>query len=247
MSQNITSTGFEPTLPPDEISINASVHRQWSTILELWRRGYHAETSIEQLETYLEFHRVQIFENRTSDGKYDWPRDWLAAKSYHDSQTDFVRNRRAFNDGLRTMWTEWYERSVGSLLQLSMEALRSMILVNGAAILACLTLLSGQIEKPSASAVLAAKIMLFCAIISMCLIAGGHLIASMRMLDVTSRVRGALVGHIRHRRLYAISRYLRRYLDPTTEWANSLIYASIFVFAFSSLICALIVVFGSAK
>lgn len=212
--------------------------------MELWRRGYHAETSIERIEAFIEHHRVEIFEKNASDGLYDWRGDWFSASSYHDSQTDFVRNRRAYNDGLYTMWKEWHDQSERSLTQLSLEALRSMILVNGAAILACLTLLSGQVEKPNPSALLAAKFMLFCAVLSMTMMAGGHLLSSIRMLELTSRVRGALVGHIRHRRLYAIGRYLRRYLDPVIEKSNGLIYGSIFVFAFSAFTCSFIVIFG---
>lgn len=229
--------------PPENISIHASVERQWEGVLDLWKSGWHAESSIERLETYLEYHRERIFEKNEAEGAYDWQGDWAAARTYHDHQRDFVGNRRAHNDGLHIMWKEWHERSVGSLVQLSLEALRSMILVNGAAILACLTLLSGQVEKPNPSALLAAKIMLFSAILSMALMAAGHLMGSIRMLDMTSRVRGVLVGHVRHRRLYAISRYLVRNLDPVIEKANALIYASIFVFAFSAFVCAFIVIF----
>lgn len=214
--------------------------------MNFWRQGYHAETSIARLEAFLEHHRIEIFEKGADSDLYDWKADWIAASSYHDSQTDFVRNRRAFNDGLLVMWKEWHDQGSSSLVQLSLEALRSMILVNGAAILACLTLLSGQIEKPNPSAVLAAKLMLFSAILSMTMMAGGHLLGSIRMLEVTGRVRGALVGHIRHRKLYAIGRYLRRHLDPVIEKSNGLIYASIFVFAFSAFIASVIVIFDGA-
>ncbi|MNV61458.1 hypothetical protein D3C71_1539670 [compost metagenome] len=145
------------------------------------------------------------------------------------------------------MWKEWHDQSAASLVQLSLEALRSMILVNGAAILACLTLLSGQIEKPNPSAILAAKIMLLCAILSMVMMAGGHFVSSARMLELTSRVRSALIGHIRHRKLYAIGRYTRRYLNPVVDRANALIYGSIVVFAFSAFVCTFILIFDVAR
>lgn len=232
--------------PPEEISIAASTKKQWENILKNWRMGYHAETSIQLLENYLDGQREKIFDKNEAEGSYDWGADWSSAMRYHDSQIDFVRNRRAYNEGLHGMWKEWHDQSTGSLVQLSLEALRSMILVNGAAILACLTLLSGQVEKPNPSAVLAAKIMLFCAVLSMMMMAAGHLWGSIKMLAVTGRVRGALVGNIRHRRLYAITRYLRRHLDPAIDKANGLIYGSMFVFGVSAVVCALVVIFDGA-
>ena len=233
--------------PPENISIHAAVKRQWEGILDLWKRGWHAESSILRVEDYLEFHRVKIFEQEATVGEFDWKSDWISAVTYHDTQRDFVGNRRAHNDDLRRMWTEWHDRTQAGMVQLSLEALRSMILVDGAAILACLTLLSGQVEHPNPSAILAAKVMLFCAILSMVMMGGGHAVGYMRMAELTNRVRGKLVGHMRHRRLYAIGRYLTRYLDRVIDISNGLIYGSIFVFAFSAFICAFIVIFDVAK
>lgn len=233
--------------PPEAISVHASVVRQWNDILDLWKRGWHAESSVERVESYLEFHRERIFDKGSVDGQFDWQGDWAKARTYSDNQRDLVANRRAHNDDLRRMWSEWHERQQGTMVQIGLEALRSMIIVNGAAILACLTLLSGQIEHPRPSALLAAKVMLLCAILSLTMNAAGHAYSYARTAEVTSRVRGALVGHLRHRRLYAIGRYMRWYLDPVIERSNALIYGSIFVFALSALISALIIIFDAAN
>ncbi|WP_107339339.1 hypothetical protein [Agrobacterium pusense] len=230
-------------MPPEELSIRASTKKRWEHILSQWRRGWHSDSAVERLNNYLEYHRVRIFEEKNAGDEFDWEADWLDAVNYHDLQQDFVRNRRAYNEGLHKMWTEWHDRSVTALEQLALETLRSMVIVNGAAILACLTILSGQIDRPNPSAVLAAKIMLFGAIISLAMIAGGHLISSMRMIEVTSRIRAVLVGHVRHRRLYSIFRYTRRFLNPTIDTSNALIYGSIFVFAASAVVCAVILGF----
>lgn len=232
--------------PPDNVSIRASVERQWKGILELWKSGWHSESAVERLENYIEYQRVRVFENKSVDGNYDWESDWIAAVNVHDQNNDFVRNRRTHNEDLKKMWFEWHERNASSLTQLSLEALRGMILIDGASILACLTLLSGQISEPNPSAVLGAKLMLICSIISLCMMAAGHLIGFMRLDDVGSRVRGVLIGHTRHRRLYAIGRYLRKHLDPVIELSNALIYGSIIVFAASAFVSALILTFGAA-
>lgn len=230
-------------MPPEDLSIKVSTEKRWKHILKQWESGWHSESAVERLDNFLEHHRVRIFEEKTAGDEYDWQADWLDAVYYHDYQQDFVRNRRAYNEGLHKMWTEWHDRSAAALEQLALETLRSMVIVNGAAILACLTILSGQIDKPNPSAVLAAKIMLFGAIISLGMIAGGHLVSSVRMIEVSSRIRAVLVGHIRHRRLYSIHRYTRRYLNRSIDRSNALIYGSIFVFAASAVVCAIILGF----
>lgn len=231
-------------VPPDNVSIRASVELQWKGILELWKGGWHSESSVERLENYIEHHRVRIFDDKSAGDEYDWEADWIAAVNIHDRNSDFVRNRRTHNEDLKRMWFEWHERNANSLSDLSLEALRGMILINGATILACLTLLSGQINKPNPSAVLGARVMLICSIISLFMMAAGHLIGYIRAADVGSKVRGVLVGHTRHSRLYAINRYLRRNLNPVLDLSNGLIYGSIFVFAASALIAAIILTFG---
>ncbi|WP_075289886.1 hypothetical protein [Pararhizobium arenae] len=231
--------------PPESISIECSVRRQWESILELWRRGWHSESAIDRLEDYIEFQREKVFVSGTAEGDFDWEGDWLAAVRHHDLKRDFVANRRAHNDDLRKMWSEWLDRNYSGMANLALEALRSMVLINGASILACLTLLSGQISTPSPAAVLAAKVMIFFSIVSLIMMAGGHVMAFVQVEGVASRVRGVMVGHMRHRRLYAVSRYVDRFLNRALVWSSALIYGSIFLFAFSALISAIILITGS--
>lgn len=231
--------------PPEELSIYENVKKRWDEILGLWRKGWAAESKVERLEDYIEYHRVKIFEEKTVNSLYDWESDWLRAVSYHDHQHDFVLNRKKFNEDLKQFWGEWHERSIANMNQLAFEALRGMILVNGATILACLTLLSGQIENPVPSAVLAAKVMVFSAILSLLLMVLGHTLAFARIDEVEGKVHGVLVGIAKHGKLYAISRYLRRYLDPIIKISSALIYGSIFVFAFSAFVSTLILIFSN--
>ncbi|RVK16201.1 hypothetical protein CN138_29890 [Sinorhizobium meliloti] len=236
----------ERPLPPEELSVRARVELRWQHVLDQWKRGWHEESTVESLETYLESRRKLTFEDKCLDPRYDWERDWVAASILHDCNQDFVRNRRAFNDDLKRLWFEWHERSITHGGQVSLEALRGMILINGASILACLTILSGQVTQPNPSALLAAKIMVFCNVLSLLMMAGGQVICFHQLFEVIGKVRGALVGNTRHRKLYAVSRYLKRHLDPALVWGNALIYGSIFVFAISSFLCALILVFDGA-
>lgn len=235
----------EKKLPPSESSIYENVKIQWENVLKLWEGGWHAESKVERIESYLEFHRTRIFDGNSADKAYDWETDWLRAATYHDHQRDFVLNRRKHNEDLKAMWSEWHERASQNMSGLSFEALRGMILVDGAAILACLTLLSGQIEHPNKSAIIAAKVMLLLSIVSLLMMVAGHSIAFLRANDVVNRVRGTLVGFSRHKKLYAVSRYLRRYFDRTLEIGNALVFGSIFVFALGAAISAIILIIGA--
>ncbi|MBP1849713.1 hypothetical protein [Rhizobium halophytocola] len=230
--------------PPEELSTVATVKAEWARIIKNWQSGWHEETGILGLENYVESERLQLEKRKVESAEFDWDEDWIEAKLFHDRQMDFVRNRRALNEGLVTMWREWYEQRTGAMIQLSLEALRSMILLNGAAILASLTLLSGQIAAPTQSAVLAAKVMLLFSILSILINGSGHLLGAITMNEVTSRIRGVFVGHIRHAKLYAISRYLRRHLEPRVKVANGLIYSSIFIFAVGAAASGVIIVFN---
>lgn len=231
-------------LPPDEISIEAHVKREWDNVLRSWKSGWAPESNLTALESYIEFHRVRLFVEGWADGVYDWQHDWALAKYAHDINTDFVKNRRALNDDLKKMWFEWSERQYTFYGNVSLEALRSMVLINGAAILASLAVLSGQIVSPSHAAVIVSKATVFTSVISLLLMATGHSILFARVSDANSRIRGVLNGNPRHRRLYAISRYLRRYVDPVLEIANYCIYGSIGIFGLSALICSIILMIG---
>ena len=229
-------------LPPSDLSIRDSVARQWDVIIKTWQHGWASESQLTNLDNYVEFERKRIFERFEHDSLYNWRADWLNAKYLHDYNTDFVRNRRAQTDDLKSMWKEWYEQTRKQMGDLSLEALRSMVLLNGAAILASLAVLTGQITTPTHGAKIAASCTILFSIASIILMAFGHLMLFIRMNMVQSQIRGALVGHVKHAKLYALGRYARRFLDPVVKKGNLLIYSSIIVFAVGSAIAALVLI-----
>ena len=123
-------------LPPKELSVYEKTKNLWNDIIGQWEKGWHAETQVERVDQLIEHHRVEIFEKKAMDQHYDWETDWLNAFSLHNIKRDFVLNRRAHNDALKALWLEWYQETTNGLRSLSLEALRGMILVDGAAILA---------------------------------------------------------------------------------------------------------------
>ncbi|MGM4981855.1 hypothetical protein [Rhizobium sp. 11_C7_N12_5] len=194
------------------------------------------------LDNYVEFERQRIFERKEHDSIYDWQADWLNARHLHDFNSDFVRNRRVHADDVKLLWREWHEQTRKHMGDLSLEALRSMVLLNGAAVLASLAVLTGQITAPTHGARIAASCTILFSIASIIMLALGHLLQFMRTNVIQAEIRGVLVGHVKHSKLYAIGRYTRRFLDPIVNIGNILIYSSIFAFAFGSALAAIVLI-----
>lgn len=233
-------------LPPEDISFRGYVEKEWAKIIRFWKNGWADESRLSALEELIEIKRVEIFVAKETDARpFDWETDWLEANSIHDFNVDVVKNRKQHVDDLKKMWFEWTERSYTYFSDLSLEALRSMVLIDGAAIIAALAVLSGQITKPWYAAVLVAKLTIFTSVTSLLMMGVGHSMLFLRMNDVVGRVRGVLVGNTKHNKLYAIPRYIKRHGEPTMQLANLLIFGSIAVFGMSGFLSALILLFSS--
>lgn len=231
-------------LPPRERSIEGHVQQEWGRILASWRKGWAAESNLADLEHFIEFEQARIFERGEFTADFNWQLDWLRAKAVHDSNVDFVRNRRAHADDVKKMWIEWCDTNTKSMSELSLEALKSMVILDGAAILAALAVLSGQISTPTHAAQIASKCTILFSVVSLIMMAAGHSILFLRIGDLLVRVRSTLLGNANHAKLYAIGRYLQRHLNPLIDVANGLIFGSIIVFAMGSFIAAMVLVFA---
>ncbi|AZO15097.1 hypothetical protein EJ069_10360 [Mesorhizobium sp. M2A.F.Ca.ET.043.05.1.1] len=232
-------------LPPKEISFQNHVERQWEKIIRFWKNGWADESSLSNLESLIEFERAKLFDRNEPDPRpFDWKSDWIEAKMIHDFNVDVVKNRKQHVDDVKKMWFEWTERSFTYFSDVSLEALKSMVLIDGAAIIAALTVLSGQIAQPWPAAVLVSKLTVFTSVTSLLMMGAGHSVLFLRMSDLVSQVRSILIGNTKHHKLYAIPRYLKRYADPATKLANTLIFGSIAVFGISAFLSALILLFA---
>ncbi|UCI32534.1 hypothetical protein [Mesorhizobium sp. B4-1-4] len=233
-------------LPPSEISFRNHVEQEWERIIRFWKNGWADESRLSNLESLIEFERVKIFDNKMPDSRpFDWGTDWIQAKHVHDFNVDVVKNRKQHVDDVKKMWFEWTERSYTYFSDVSLEALKSMVLIDGAAIIAALTVLSGQIAQPWHAAVLVAKLTVFTSVVSLLMMGIGHSVLFLRMDELVSRVRSVLIGHTKHNKLYAIPRYLKRYGHPATQLANLLIFGSIAVFGISAFFSALILLLAA--
>ncbi len=137
---------------------------------------------------------------------------------------------------------EWQGRVYTGATQISLETLRAMVLVNGAAIIASVSILSGLDDTSPTSMLYVTKLTIFSCSISLVMLSIGHAINFEISTDCAARVRGTLVGNPRHSKLYAIGRYLERYMEPKQKIAAYFIYGSIIVFGFNALISSLILI-----
>ncbi|WP_127143247.1 hypothetical protein [Pelagibacterium montanilacus] len=231
-------------LPPENESLFKHTQKEWDFILSWWKRGYAADSKLESLEALIDHRRRVIFVERNIDAKFDWHSDWINAKNLHDYHIDGIRNNGHHLAGVKNFWEKWTDTTTSHFSNISLEALRSTLLLNGAAIIASLSVLTGQIDTPRDSAILTAKITTITSVVSMIMMASGHAILWDRISKTIGQVRSSILGSPRHRRVYSVSRYLRRHLDPVTNWANALIYGSIVVFAGSAFACSIILAFG---
>lgn len=224
--------------------IESTVRERWDSILRDWRRGYAADESLAQLETLIEVERREIFEAQGGEIDTERARDWGRAHVVHFTNIDHVRNSRRYFDDVRAYWMQWEERTSTALANLSLEALRAMIIVNGAAIIASLAVLSGQVSDPTDAAIRVAKVTVVCSVVSLMMMGLGHAIIWLRGSELAGRIRATLIGNVRHSRLIAIWRYTRRHGSGLINLANALIFGSIGVFGLSAIVSALILAFS---
>lgn len=242
MSDDAAAKYSGPPLPPDDISVYRFVKDQWDGIFNLWKKGYAADQQLSALIESIESHRENIFDRKLKGNDYNWEWDWFRANAIHQSNLDFVANRKKHNEDLKQLWLEWHSEVKSHGLQIAIESLRAMVLVNGAAIIAAIAVLSGEIPKPQQAIIWVSKSTILSSSISIIMLAAGHAWTFEITNRMGNKVRGVLVGHPRHSKLYAISRYLRRFMDSKLRWATLLIYGAIAIFGLNALFAAIFLV-----
>jgi len=200
------------------------------------------ESQVRFLEDQLEYHRKQIFVEKSVEGDFDWEEDWCAAKQIHDGKLDYVNNQKKHFDDLRELWIEHQQIAYSDNSKLRIEALRAMVLVTGAAIIASISILTSDISKLSYEVIFVAKSTIFSSSISLIMTAIGHAMSAEINILAAATVRGVLVGFTDQRRILALHRYIQRYMMPNLKIAQYFIYGAIGLFGFSALVSAIVLI-----
>jgi hypothetical protein len=209
--------------------------------MQNWEHGFPAETAIRNLEEAL-LNRERLIGAGKMPVGFDWEGDMFAARQLHLVNLDQLGWIRARYEGVVKLWSDWAkaQRAFGD--EIGIEGLRSMVILNGAAVLAALAVISGQIASPGATVVLAAKVMVTFALAGLVSTAVGYAILHWVTLETEMAVTQRLVGPSRYRRLRGLSRYLRRYYRGPMKAGNVLALGAIGLFvvgAFFSLVILL--------
>jgi hypothetical protein len=231
--------------PPESQSLAKYVRHEWARIIRQWEHGWPSETSISDLEQTIR-QRAEDIDDGTLPDQFDWRRDYDVAGIVHRSNVDFVAWRRAYNETLSEQWLAWARDNSKYLSEISLEGLRSMILIHGAAVIAALGVISGQVGAPNQQLALAAKVMVTFSLCGLFATAIGFMIIFAYGSEATWSVRWKMVRPIRHRRLYAMGRYIRVYFGRKARFGNYFAYGSILMFIIGASI-SLIIVLGPSN
>ncbi|MBO6508300.1 MAG: hypothetical protein JJ979_07435 [Roseibium sp.] len=220
------------SLPPDDKSLRKEFERRWKRIIEYWEGGYALEQEVIKLEDDLEFERQSIFENNEKDDEFDWRLDWLNAKRWHEYQLDFVNNRKLEIENLAQFWSSHFNnlQAVGSMVRA--EAFKGLLIVNGAAMLTAIAVISGEVEGASFYVKLAAKFILFCSGLSLLSMAVGYGLLHHLAEGVSAEFRRYTLRPFQHSKVKGIDDELREFLGIKPLIINILIYGSVVLFAF---------------
>lgn len=152
------------------------------------------------------------------------------------------RNVNNHNEEVKKYWMNWTNEVGGYARSCAIEGFKSLLIVNGATIIASLGALSGEYIAKTDCVIIAAKISLLTGIIGLSLAGIGQARIIYVLGNFFPKVRANLLRK-RRRRLYAIGRYLERFFDPKINFAEYIMYSSLVVFILGAIVSGLILVF----
>jgi hypothetical protein len=223
-----------------EDSVRDLVAAEWDRALRDWKSGAVLRPNVDYAQLFLD-NRRQGVQAGNFNPEYDWASDLFEAEAAHKHNLQYVEAITSYNEALEKRWDDELARRKAYIGDISLEALRSLVLVNGAAILGALALISSS-SVPSTLDV-AAKILVGFCVVSLLAGVSGYLTIFLYVDSGTVNIEKFLIRPIKHKRLNSLFRYNRRYFWPGQWLGNVLVYASIGCFAVGAGISAVVLIF----
>jgi len=214
---------------------------QWKTIYASWESGYTLDTQVDRISRNLADRKAALSHGGMPPG-FDWQLDLIKAELIHESYIDRVRNRRAYNDTLDARWQDWLKVGREYLTGISLEGLRSIVLIHGATILATLTVVSGQIAAPAPHVMIAAKTMFSFSVVGLAVGVAGYSLIYAILDQAVNSIDPRLIRPMKHERYRSLYRYRTRFFARKAKLPEFLIYASIGAFIIGSILSCMILV-----
>lgn len=223
---------------PIAASIRTLIDNQWREIHKKIYDETPYDHDIRLIETTIQSRDAEINAGNL-DSSYDWKFDLDIARFNHAFNLDW----RGYHEETRNRYKRYWEKNVEQqrafVKEVSLNGLRTILIVHGAVALGCLNVLGNAESIPSL--LLAAKFGLLFSLVGIFLVGSGQLIAVLRMGRIAGRIDGWIATRIKWKRLIAIGRYTRRFM-AILRYADWAIYASLLWFCTYSVILYIIIV-----
>ncbi|MEO9530574.1 hypothetical protein [Roseibium sp.] len=230
-------------LPPDDQSLHHYVKNTWEVILKNWENGYSLEQDLQNMINYIEERRDGLNADKFDCRELDWEEDYVRAIDYHEKKLDYVENRRAYVEDVAKFWREHFTYLTEQSSKILVEAFKAIVLLNGAALIAAISFVSGQISNPEFHVQLAAKMILIFCFVSLVFACIGFSLLHSISHGISNEYKGRTFRPYVHAKIESIGDEVERYLSARGLFVNFFIYGSIILFGLGLGMALSIVVF----
>jgi len=218
-----------PSLQPvaNTDSLADFVDVQWKKINEAIQDDHPYGHLVRQIEERISVRKAMI-EDRALEAGFDWQYDLELATFWHHfglNWSDHAKQRRA---NYLTSWQQTAERRFGFLRDVSLNGMKTILLIHGGVAIGALGILT-QRTTVDKQILFVGKIALGCALVGLTVAGLGQAFLVFREGNINARIMSELSGSPTWLKLNALSRFTKRY--GRFSWiANAMIYGSIIWF-----------------
>jgi len=227
-----------PKPVPSDASAARSIDATLKGVIKKIYDGQPFQTDISIVEDYLRERELLISSGKL-DPSYDWNGDLRVAQTAYKVAIDWLPQHRNIREGYLVYWRNRTERAAETLTKISLEGLKTILVLHGAVALGALNILTDKEAVPLN--LLAAKCALAFSLVGIIMLGLGQIIVVRAVSSMNDRIAGEISTIVHWKKLSAIGRYWRRGYK-LIQFADYLIYGSIFWFGiYTAILCIILI------
>jgi hypothetical protein len=229
----------EPLKPvPSAASTTTTIEPQLRAIVLKIYDDQPIQVDVQVIQQYLQ-DRAALISAGKLDTAYDWAGDLKISETHFKVAIDWLPHHREVRDGFIKYWRDRTERGSKTVVDMSLNGMKTLMLLHGAVALGALNLLS---DKDAAiSNISAAKFGLAFSLFGIMMLGLGQVIAIAVASKLNGTISGKLSTKLPWRKIRAMGRYWRRGFK-IMFWADDLIYGSVLWFGiYTTILCIMLV------